>query len=71
MYADTLKKAPISLELDGMKSPDESESAKEDKTETPTDESEESTDGEMAIEAMKKGDGAAFEEAIKRIVERK
>ncbi len=56
----------LDLEVDGMKSPgmeDEPE-----KVDSPEEEMGEDEDGMMAIEALNKNDGAAFAEAIRRIV---
>ncbi len=56
----------VSLELDGMKSPEGS--PEEEKSEPMEEKSVEAANGEMAIKAIKEGDGAAFEEAIKSIM---
>ncbi len=59
----------VSLELDGMKSPESPEGSNgEEKSEPMEEKDAESHNGDMAIAAIKSGDGAAFEEAIKSIM---
>jgi len=56
----------VSLEMDGMKSP---EGSPEEEESEPSEEKDmEASNGQMALEAIKKNDGEAFEEAIKSIM---
>ena len=59
----------VSLELDGMKSPESTEGSPGEEKSEPKDEKDtEAHNGDMAIAAIKSGDGEAFEEAIKAIM---
>lgn len=56
----------VSLELDGMKSPEGS--PEEEKSEPMEEKASEGSGGEMALEAIKKNDGEALAEAIRVIM---
>ncbi len=59
----------VSLELDGMKSPESPEgSPEEEKSEPMEEKASEGSGGEMALEAIKKNDGEALAEAIRVIM---
>lgn len=62
----------LNLELDGLKGPgdDDGESV-EVAPEAESTEDEAGSDGTMALEAITQNDGAAFEEAIRRIMNKK